>query len=112
MRQALNSSAFGLRPVTLYRPSSGTEGESFFTNWCSHCVKDKPLSEGKWFDDCGPGEVCDLIGNSMAFDIDHELYPKEWIYGADGRPQCLAFEPKGKPYRCPKTVDMFNGQTG
>jgi len=103
---------FGVQKVTLYRPSSGTEGESFFTEWCCHCSKDKPHSEGKDFDACGPGEVCELIANSMAFDIDHEFYPKEWIYGADGRRRCLAFEKKGKPYRCPRTIDMFTGMPG
>lgn len=102
----------GVHPVTLYRPSSGTEGEAFFATWCSHCKRDLSMSEGKDLDTCGPGEVCELIANSMAFDIDHEGYPKEWIYGADGRPRCLAFEHKGRPYRCPHTIDMFTGMPG
>lgn len=95
--------------IELYRPSNGTEGDGFFSAWCMRCARDKTMSEGKNYDDCGPGEVCELIGNSMAFDVDDPKYPQEWRYGANG-PECTAFVPVGQDIpreRCAHTIDMF-----
>lgn len=92
-----------------YRPSSGTEGSAFFEAWCAHCARDKPMSEGKNFDECGPDEVCSIIGDTFAYEVDDPKYPVEWIVDADG-PKCTAFVPAcgGVPRsRCEKTVDMF-----
>lgn len=96
-----------VRPVRLYRPSSGTEGFDFMERWCGHCAKDKEWSEGKPFDECSKDEVCQIIADTMAYSIEDPKYPQEWVYGADGSPRCLAFEQAGKPYRCPATADMF-----
>ena len=100
------------QPVRLYRPSNGSEGFDFMETWCGHCANDKPWSEGKDFDSCGPEEVCQIIADTMAYSIDDPSYPKQWVYGQDGRPMCLAFEPTGKPYRCPRTIDIFTGKPG
>lgn len=95
-----------------YRPSNGTEGECFFAGWCCQCQRDKSMREGCDVDDCDDNERCDLIANSMAFDIDEEGYPKEWQYDKNGQPCCTAFVPAGDPIPLPRddlTIDMFQG---
>lgn len=86
-----------------YLPSCGTEGADFMCEWCSHCARDKPLSEGKDFDACAPNEVCDILARSFSGEVD------EWIYGDDGVPKCTAFLPVGErpQERCTNTPDMF-----
>lgn len=98
------------QPIKLYRPSNGTEGEIFMQNWCCHCARDKGMSEGLDFDDCDDDKKCQLIGNSMAFDLHEEGYPKEWCYDHNGQPQCTAFVPNGQPipFKDELTLDLFN----
>jgi hypothetical protein len=67
-----------------YRPSNGTEGESFMGQWCSRCRKD---SEEK---------PCPIIGWTMAVDVDDPNYPKEWVQDAKG-PRCTAFSSDAQP---------------
>ena len=97
-----------LKDYRPYRPSNGTEGCLFYDDWCSRCARDKPMSEGKNFDDCGPDEVCQIVADTLAYSIDDPKYPKEWVYGAKG-PMCSAFVPVGMlmPERCKHTADMF-----
>lgn len=68
-----------------YRPGSGTEGADFMARWCDRCKRDEAFRHGT-------GDSCPIAANTLAFDIDDPGYPKEWRYGADGRPVCLAFE--------------------
>lgn len=92
-----------------YRPSSGTEGMAFFSQWCERCARDKHMSEGKPFEECADDEVCSIIGDTFAYKVDDPKYPVEWIVDADG-PKCTAFVPAGSDVprsRCEKTVDMF-----
>ena len=63
-----------------YRPSNGTEGDLFMAEFCDRCSKCKG---------------CEIIGAAMLFEKDHEEYPKEWVYDAEGCPTCTAFEKKG-----------------
>lgn len=95
----------------LYRPSSGTEGCDFYETWCSNCAKDKPMSEGKNYDDCDDSEVCKIIADTLAYDIDDQKYPKEWCY-KDGQPCCTAFVQVGMqiPERDTLTIDMFEAR--
>lgn len=96
-----------------YRPSNGTEGDCFFSHWCSKCARDKHMSEGVAFEDCLDGEdgdLCEIIGKTFLHDVEDQEYPVEWQYGKDGQPCCTAFVPKGQPIpqdRCKHTVDMF-----
>ena len=62
-----------------YRPANGTDGMIFMECWCEKCCHD---TEEK---------PCDIIGCSMAFDIGHPMYPKEWVYDENGRPVCTGF---------------------
>lgn len=100
--------------VRLYRPSNGTEGFGFMESWCSRCARDKEWSEGKPYDDCSPEEVCSIIGDTMAFGIDHPNYPQAWQYNNLDEPVCTAFVPAGAELaspRCPLTKDMFEEPT-
>jgi hypothetical protein len=98
-----------------YRPSNGTEGEIFMGCWCCQCARDKAMSEGCVFDECDDNERCDIIANTMAFNVEDDEYPKEWTYGQDGQPCCTAFVPAGDPIplpRCTATPDMFGDEGG
>ena len=91
-----------------YRPGSGTEGCAFDDAWCSGCARDAEYREGG--DDADPALGCKILADSFCYDINDPKYPKEWIYGRDGRPRCTAFttDPT-KPLRCDRTADLFAG---
>jgi hypothetical protein len=94
----------GPLPGERYMPSNGTEGYSFIEEWCSNCAKDKPMSEGKDFDDCTDDEVCQILGASFRNEA------VEWRELEDGRCVCLDFVQAGTevaPPRCEHTRDMF-----
>lgn len=94
-----------------YRPSNGTEGDCFFAAWCRRCARDAAMREGADIDQCDDNERCEIIGNSMAFDIGDPEYPVEWQYGKDGQPCCTAFVHAGDPVpapRCAHTQDLFS----
>ena len=93
-----------------FRPSNGTEGELFYRAWCYGCQRDKAMREGCDVAECDDNERCEIIADTMCFDVDDPQYPSEWQYGKDGQPCCTAFVPSGSavpPPRCDKTVDMF-----
>ena len=98
--------------IRLYRPSNGTEGMCFFEGWCERCARDKEMSEGKPFDECSDDEVCSIIADTFAFDVDDERYPREWIYDENGEPCCTAFIPAGEPIpvRDTTTLDLFGSE--
>lgn len=108
----MNAIGHGVQPVRVYRPGSGTEGICFMEHWCGRCKHDKEWSEGKPFDECGPGESCDLIANSYAYAKDDPEYHGQWVWNAEGEPVCLRFEPANRPYRCPHTIDWISGMPG
>lgn len=92
-----------------YRPSTGTEGADFQEQWCCRCRRDQAFQET--FDSpYGPEEGCPIVADTFVYEIDDPKYPKEWIYDADGRPICTAFEHIDAPekkYRCSQTPDFF-----
>jgi len=47
-----------------YKPSNGTEGMSFMDKFCDRCLF---------------GDDCDILGDTMVYDVDDNKYPKEWI---------------------------------
>lgn len=65
--------------TTKYRPSNGSEGEWFMSQWCERCIKDSP------------NQPCSIIGRAMGMDLDDAGYPAEWIEDGHG-PRCTAFE--------------------
>lgn len=89
-----------------YRPSSGTEGAAFDDAWCAHCARDAAYREAG--DDGDPAIACQILSNTFVYDMNDPAYPKEWVYGKDGRPCCTAFTTDPTcPVRCDKTLDMF-----
>ena len=64
-----------------YRPSNGTEGECFMSQWCMLCkrgdMERNPEGDGEW---------CE-IGTDMLMGIQRD----EWIKDETG-PRCTAFE--------------------
>jgi len=68
-----------------YRPSNGTEGEIFMSQWCARCSRDRARREGDAFDGC------EIIFLTMAYDVDDPSYPKAWVQDDDGAPSCLEF---------------------
>lgn len=98
---ALNIDRAGER----YQPSNGTEGMIFIDAWCSHCARDKAMSEGNSVEECDDRELCPIIARSMA-----NGGCEEWVYGSDGQPRCTEYVEQGQPipYRCPNTPDIFD----
>lgn len=68
-----------------YRPSNGTEGEAFCEAFCFRCKR--------YAGDTIDMDPCEIETNAIIFEIGEDEYPKEWIYDADGKPRCTAFEP-------------------
>lgn len=87
-----------------YRPSNGTESEFFFHEFCYQCAR------------FGKDGNCEILGNSLQFEINDPNYPKQWVSdGFKGRgyvenPRCTAFIPEGEKVpeeRCHLTKEMF-----
>ena len=95
------------KPGDAYRPCNGTEGLAFFEDWCNHCERDKVLNGTADADAAlnDPSLWCEIVNRSYG---DGPL--PEWVWGADGRPQCLKFVRLGEPVinRCERTADMFS----
>jgi hypothetical protein len=72
----------GMRQVDKYRPSNNTEGHVFCDQFCNRCIKQFAAVN------------CRIEGATMAFLIDEDDYPKEWVYGEDGKPTCTSFVKK------------------
>lgn len=66
-----------------YRPSNGTEGDIFKADFCQRCQRDADADA-----------PCEILTNSMVFDINDAAYPSEWIKDERG-PRCTAFIVEG-----------------
>lgn len=89
--------------MTRYRPSNTTEGDAFYSRWCTHCERDRANRE----DECAAG--CKILSLTMLFDVDDPEYPSEWVICERKIPRCTAYVPEGEPIqeRCAHTLDMF-----
>lgn len=54
-----------------YRPSNGSEGDIFMSQFCDRCKHNKETP-------------CEIIGRTMACKIDDPSYPDEWVRAEDG----------------------------
>ncbi|NDV53859.1 hypothetical protein [Salipiger sp. PrR003] len=81
-----------------YRPSNGTEGDTFMAGWCANCA----LADYE-------GDGCTIQLRALAHSIDEPEYPADWNHTNGGEPQCTAFrtEAESEP-RCRETLDMFD----
>lgn len=95
-----------------YRPSNGTEGAMFIDAWCANCERDYGMMAGLPLEECDDNRICDIIGDTYLFALDHPKYPSEWQYGNDGQPRCTAFVEKGQPipHKDEHTLDLFAPQ--
>ena len=65
-----------------YRPSNGTEGMWFESNFCYSCIHQNP--------DPTKEKNCEIAMRAFCFDVDDKEYPIEWQYDALGHPTCTA----------------------
>ena len=70
-----------------YRPSNGTEGDIFTSYYCANCLNEEWMHTGNDND-----KKCEILSNTMIFDIDLKEYPSEWQYTKEGQPTCTAFK--------------------
>lgn len=95
------------KPVEIYRPCNGTEGDWFRAQFCDKCQRDKPEIE----------EYCDILGRTFLHAEDAPEYPSQWRIEND-KPVCTAFWPHGvddDPAHIvtdDRTLEMFGGMTG
>jgi hypothetical protein len=57
----------------------------FMERWCGRCWRDAAFQAGE-------GDSCEIVANTMAFDVDDPEYSKEWVTDATLGPRCTAFE--------------------
>ena len=67
--------------MKLYRPSNGTEGEIFMEKFCYQCIHDDFNNE----------KYCEILSDTMIYDINDSEYPKEWHYDKNNKPVCAKF---------------------
>lgn len=72
-----------MKPGNKYRPSNGTEGMIFIENHCDHCIHEFPHPD--------KNPKCEIMSASFLYDINHEKYPKEWVYDEKGHPTCTNY---------------------
>lgn len=66
-----------------YRPSNGTEGIEFESNFCGQCIHQCPDPE--------VGKNCDISMRAFFHEINEPEFPLEWQYDATGNPTCTAY---------------------
>ena len=77
-------------------------------DFCEHCRYDGFLHGLE-------DKSCEILLRSLAFEIEDEKYPVEWIYDENGNPTCTKYKyhnwAEGKPepeYNDPNQEEMFN----
>jgi hypothetical protein len=68
-----------------YRPSNGTEGMWFTSNFCEQCVHEKFMHT-----QCHKDKKCGILSASLMYGINEPEYPKEWVYNSE-EPTCTEF---------------------
>lgn len=91
-----------------WRPSNGTEGDSFIAGYCGTCARSEHNAPDAP-DDAPVG--CPILDLTFLHDVDDPEYPEEW-QDDEGKlgPHCTAWVIEGEvapPLRCTRTADMF-----
>lgn len=90
-----------------FRPSNGTEGDSFTAKFCANCGCDVVMNGKKTIDEALDGELCPILGETMMYTVESGDYPEAWIEDEEGA-RCTAFSPMlGTAVRDEMTRDMF-----
>ena len=69
-----------------YRPTSGSEAESFQHAFCDKCIHDRSFRTGN------SDKGCSILLHAWIYTVEDKGYPNEWIYDENGRPTCTSFE--------------------
>lgn len=83
-----------------YKPESVDEADNFMESWCDKCIHDKTYRESEI-------DGCPIIAKALAYPVTDDEYPNELVF-KDDMPVCTNFSDEAKPYRCDKTIDMFD----
>ena len=88
-----------------YRPSSGTEGADFMSNWCYRCERDRDYRDND-------GDSCPIAAAALCYELSDPEYPDAWRYER-GEPVCTAFDatdPMDVPHmNAAALADLFPG---
>lgn len=68
--------------MKLYRPSNGSEGTWFESNWCDNCIKHPKSADAK--------NQCVVLGNEF-----HGNATGKWVY-KNNVPTCTAFKSRSE----------------
>ena len=74
----------GMCEVKKYQPSNGSEGSYFIETYCMKCRHCDPDSDGK--------KQCQILMNTMVYNVTDEKYPSEWRYNKNDEPICTKHE--------------------
>lgn len=92
-----------------YRPSNGTEGDIFRSQWCNNCVRDH-----NWhLDPDDGGDTCDILYDGWFGEHSYPSPegPSEWQergdYGKGHETRCTGFE---GPCSCKNARDPWTGE--
>lgn len=88
-RNAAGLSVSGKTDVQPYRPSNSTDGCAFEAKFCARCEAGREWREHE-------RNACDIQCRALAFGIEDDGYPSEWIEEESG-PRCTAFREEGSP---------------
>ena len=69
---------------TTYRPSNGTEGMYFQSAWCDNCWHDRHAEKD-------PCKGCQILANTMLYDVTDPEYPKEWVCNEKREAKCTKY---------------------
>ena len=89
-----------------YRPSNGSEGDSFIAEWCVNCARYETDED----DLTAEFDYCGILGDTFIYADDDKKYPEEWTYDENGKPCCTAYIHNSEKIpvpRCTRTKDMF-----
>lgn len=103
-------------PRTNWRwvPSNGSEGDGVYSAMCARCIRERAVVNAEDPNEAmADGKGCEIFSRTLAYPINHPLYPEEWNE-RDGERTCKAFEADtGQPNqlpRCTETPDLFGEQ--
>lgn len=63
-----------------YRPSNGSEGMWFTEKYCMNCIHCDPDPDGP--------KQCEILCDTMCFNVNEPEYPGEWTYDENDKPKC------------------------
>jgi len=70
-----------------YQPSNGTEGMIFTEQYCEQCLHEK------WMHTQNDDDLkCEILSDSMVYDINDKEYPSEWQYNEKDEPICTKWQ--------------------